>query len=183
MQKLLSWTNTTISKNGLLRGWIEEKKIEWVSHMSSPLKSLLHKGSSILIVTDSEFEWFENYILSTINNSVQKRPFLPFYSLNSFCTKVNCPIVDKDITLIQDMLSISFPHGYTIWYIGKLEDSRANLVKISKNRPIIWSLDKERESFLIPKENQDIRLLQLFKLLNLTISGVVFDEINLDIEA
>jgi hypothetical protein len=178
-QPLIPWINNIIKKNGILRGWIEERKFDWVSHMAPALKSLLHNGGTILIISDNQYNWFVEYILTNINSSVNKRPFLPFYNLNTFCSTINSG-KKMDIELIKNMLLISFPKDYSIWYIGKISDKKSKLINLSKNRPIIWSVDEDKDSFLIPKENQDMRLLQLFKLLNLTIDGIMFNEIDLD---
>jgi hypothetical protein len=80
------------------------------------------------------------------------------------------------------MLSISFPNGYTFWYIGRSQSSRANIAKISKS-PLLWIFDEDlSNSFSLKSDNQalDTQLLQMFRLYNKTLSAALFAEIDVE---
>jgi hypothetical protein len=80
------------------------------------------------------------------------------------------------------MLSISFPNGYSFWYIGKSQDNRANIAKISKNS-FLWLFDEEKQDAINLKSNDealDMKLLQMFRLYNKTLSAALFAQINVE---
>ena len=182
LQEFLNWTVDTIREDKLLSPWLEEKKFEWAPLVSKNITNILDKSYSILIITDKEREWFLNYILSNINSSKLNRPFLPFYDFSSFYKNLDQIKSEDDISNIKDMLKISFPNGYCFWYIGKSQDNRSTLSKITKSS-FLWIFDEERQGSINLKSNDDgldMKLLQMFRLYNKTISAALFANINVE---
>ena len=182
LQEFLNWTVDTIREDKLLSPWLEEKKFEWSPLVSKNITNILDKSYSILIITDKEREWFLNYILSNINSSKLNRPFLPFYDFSSFYKNLDQIKSEDDISNIKDMLKISFPNGYCFWYIGKSQDNRSTLAKITKSS-FLWIFDEERQGSINLKSNDDgldMKLLQMFRLYNKTISAALFANINVE---
>ncbi len=164
-----------------LLGW-KKKKFEWAPLVSKNITNILDKSYSILIITDKEREWFLNYILSNINSSKLNRPFLPFYDFSSFYKNLDQIKSEDDISNIKDMLKISFPNGYCFWYIGKSQDNRSYSAKITKSS-FLWIFDEERQGSINLKSNDDgldMKLLQMFRLYNKTISAALFANINVE---
>ena len=89
MQEFLNWTVETIRDDRLISPWLEEKKYEWVPLVSKSITNIFEKGRTVLVVTDSDRDWFLKYILTNLNSSKQNRPFLPFYNFKSFVQKEN----------------------------------------------------------------------------------------------
>lgn len=182
LQEFLNWTVDIIREDKLLSPWLEEKKFEWAPLVSKNIINILDKSYSILIITDKEREWFLNYILSNINSSKLNRPFLPFYDFSSFYKNLDQIKSEDDISNIKDMLKISFPNGYCFWYIGKSQDNRSTLAKITKSS-FLWIFDEERQGSINLKSNDDgldMKLLQMFRLYNKTISAALFANINVE---
>ena len=182
MQEFLNWTVDTIREDRLISPWLEEKKYEWTPLVSKNINNLLERGFSIIVVTDKEREWFLEYILGNINSTKLNRPFLPYYDFKSFYRYIDTVKSDEDISYIKDMLSISFPNGYCFWYIGKSQDNRSTLAKITKSS-FLWIFDEERQGSINLKSNDDgldMKLLQMFRLYNKTISAALFANINVE---
>lgn len=71
---------------------------------------------------------------------------------------------------------------YCFWYIGKSQDPRATLAKVTKSS-FLWIFDEERQGAINLKSNDeelDIKLLQMFRLYNKTISAALFAQINVE---
>lgn len=182
MQEFLNWTVDIIRKDKYLSPWLEEKKYEWTPLVSKNISNVLDKNFSIIIVTDKEREWFLEYILTNINSIKQNRPFLPYYDFKSFYKYIDNIKSDEDISHIKDMLSISFPNKYCFWYIGKGQDIRATIPKVLKNS-FLWLFDEEKQDAFNLKSNDealDMKLLQMFRLYNKTLSASLFAEINVE---
>lgn len=111
MQEFLNWTVDTIRQDKIISPWLEEKKFEWTPLVSKNIINVLDKNFSVLIITDSDREWFLNYILSNINLTKYNRPFLPYYDFRAFFKNINSIRSEEDISNIKDMLKISFPNG------------------------------------------------------------------------
>lgn len=182
MQEFLNWTVDTIREDRLISPWLEEKKFEWAPLVSKNITNILEKNYSVLIITDKERRWFLDYIITNINSNKLNRPFLPFYDFTSFYKQLDSIKSEEDIINIKDMLNISFPNGYCFWYIGKSQDQRATLAKITKSS-FLWTFDEERQGSINLKSNDDgldMKLLQMFRLYNRTLSAALFAEINVE---
>ncbi len=183
MQEFLNWTIDAIREDKLISPWLEEKKYEWTPLVAKSVNNILNKNRSVIIITDKDREWFLEYILSNINHSKLNRPFLPFYDFKAFYKQIDNPKQsEEDISFIKDMLNISFPNGYSFWYIGRSQDIRANISKISKNS-FLWLLDEERQDSFNLRSNDealDMKLLQMFRLYNKTLSAALFGQISVE---
>lgn len=176
MKKYLEWTLRSIRKSENF-SWMEERRLEWVPLAISRLQTLLD-GKTFVIVTDSQREWFSSYILSSINRQTSKRPFLPFVDLKSFFPNLNSIKTVEDIELLEDLLSISFPNGFTFFYIGLSNDFSSQMAK-KRDDSFMWILDEQIQNsfFLSLKDDDlDIKLIQLYKLLDKTINVLLFPE-------
>jgi hypothetical protein len=177
---ILSWTIQTIREDDGLASWLEERKYEWVPLVSDLLSRLLSEDSqTVIIITDKEYEWFGKYILSHINSKKQNRPYLPFVHIKSYTDNLDNIQGSDDIELLKDMLNITFKNNYIFWYIGSSDNQRANIAKHTKGS-FLWLFDQQMQnSFYLSSTDKiiDIKLLQLFRLFNKTLSAALFDEI------
>ena len=180
MQEFINWTVDTIRQDVLLGSWFEERKYDWTPLVSQAVVNIFDKGKSVLIITDHDHEWFSKYILSNINKKKHGRPLLPFYDFNSYHTNLDGIKNESDIELVKDMLDISFPNGYFFWYIGRSQDKRAILPKFSK-KPFLWVMDEDLPNSFNLKttdESLDMKLLQMYRLFDKTISASLFAQID-----
>ncbi|WP_331775880.1 HobA family DNA replication regulator [Sulfurospirillum sp. 1612] len=183
MQKFLKWSLENIRKDSSMMSWMEEKRFEWVPLNVSMLKNLL-AGHTILIVTDDDREWFGQYVLSDVNRLTKNRPILPFVSLKALFPNLNTLKTKEDIELLENMLMQSFPNGYTYFYVGKNNNIKMQIAK-RKDDSFIWVMDEQlQNSFFLSSsdENLDIKLIQLYKLLDKSINALLFAEVDFDSE-
>lgn len=181
-QEFINWTIETIRKDKLLGAWLEERKFDWVPLISKAVSNVIDKNKSVLIITDDDHEWYKHYILTHINKKSLGRPYLPFYSFDSFISHIDDIKTEDDIQLIHDLLQNSFPNGYFFWYIGKSQSMRANLAKMSK-QPLLWIMDEElSNSFFLDSQEEalPVRLFNMFRLFNKTIEAVLFAQIDIE---
>ena len=82
--------------------------------------------------------------------------------------------------MISDMLDIAYKGEYFFWYIGRGDDRRADIAKRNANS-LLWIMDERFQNALVLRSHDrliDIKLLQLYHLLNKTLNAVLFGEIN-----
>ncbi len=183
MQKFLKWTLDNIRKDGSMMSWMEEKRFEWVPLNMSMLKNLL-EGHTILVVTDDDREWFCEYMLKDINKLSKNRPLLPFISLKSIYPALNSIKTKDDIELLENLLYQTFPQGYTYFFVGKNNNIKMQIAK-RKDDSFIWVMDEQlQNSFLLSSsdENLDLKLIQLYKLLDKSINALLFAEVDFETE-
>jgi len=183
MQKFLKWTLKTIRKDGSMMSWMEEKRFEWVPLASSMLEKLL-AGQTIIVITDEDRAWFGEYILKGINSNNKNRPLLPFVSIRTFFPNIQQLKTREDVELLEDMLSQSFLNGYSFFYVGKSNDIKMQLAKRSDDG-FLWVLDEHMQnSFYLSSGDEmlDIKLIQLYRLLDKSIDAVLFAEVSLEDE-
>ena len=181
MQDLLKWTLENIRKNEPYLSWMEELRYEWVPIVSRILSAMFNKGHTILLITDREHEWFSRYVLTHINTPKKKRPYLPFVSLGSVFPHLNTLKTREDFELLEDMLSLSFPSGYTFFYVG---DNTDNILKLVKRREdsFIWNISENvGQDFRLRGSDEllDMKLIQLFKLFDKSIDAALYAEIDI----
>jgi hypothetical protein len=179
VQKFLKWTLDNIRKDSSMMSWMEEKRFEWVPLNVSMLKNLMD-GHTIIVITDDDREWFSNYILSDINKLSKNRPLLPFVSLKSIYPNLPTLKTKEDIELLENMLMQTFPQGYTYFYIGKNNNIKMQIAK-RRDDSFIWVMDEQlQNSFFLSSgdENLDIKLIQLYKLLDKSIDALLFAEVD-----
>ncbi len=182
MQKLLKWTLDTIRQEDSCFSWVEEYRYEW-SPLVKPAISQVLEGKTVLVVTDESLDWFGQYIIFSINNFMKNRPLLPFYKLVDNFPHLHSIKSTSDIQLLEDMLDISYPNGYYIWYIGRGDHPLAKLSYRNQDN-FLWILDEEvQNSFKLNSSDPllDIKLLQLYKLFDTTLSAVLFGELDIEL--
>ncbi len=181
MKTYLDWSLDTIRQMNL--SWMEERRLEWIPLATSMLSALM-EGKTFVFLSDSDRRWFEIYFLNKINQKNNKRPFLPFVSLSSFFPNVNDIKTNEDMELLEDMLSIAYPQGYMFFYVGVNQDIKAQIAQ-RKDDSFMWIFnEKIQNSFYLNSNDKqlDIKLLQLFKLLNKSIDALLHSEICLEDE-
>jgi hypothetical protein len=180
MQDFLSWTIETIRADKTM--WLDKRRNDWSPLCASAVSALLN-GHTAIVMTDFDREWFLRYAVSKINHPSQNRPYLPFVDFKSMFPSIEHLRTDEDLEFTKDMLDLTFPNGYFFWYIGKSEDRRSKLAK-SKDDSFMWAMDEEiQNGFYLSSidEHLDIKLLQLFGLLNKTINAALFNEVNIEL--
>jgi len=182
MQQFLSWTLDTIREDESGFSWMEEYRYEWAP-LAKTAVTQITEGKTVLIVTDRKREWFGKYIADKVNILSKGRPLLPVYQLGHCFPGLNDIKTTQELEVLEDMLDISYPNGYFIWYIGKGDHPNTKLAYRSDDS-FLWVLDEEvPNSFTLRSADPllDIKLLQLFNLFDLTVSGALFGD--LDTEA
>ena len=180
MQQLLSWTLDTIREEKSSFSWMEECRYEWAPLVKSAVSQLI-KGKSVLVLTDEGCDWFGKYVINKMNVMSQERPFFPFYHLNDSFPHLASIKTAQDISVLEDMLEISHPNGYYIWYIGEATHPFTKIA-YRNDDSFLWIIDEEiQNSFLLRRKDGllDIKLLQLYKLFDKTICAVMFGELEM----
>jgi hypothetical protein len=180
MTSLLNWTLDTIREEDSF-SWMEECRYEWVPVVQSAVNKIL-EGQSMLVLTDESRGWFSGYIATKMNNLQNDRPFLPVYMLMSMFPNLDKMKNTQELDLLEDMLEISYPNGYFIWYIGSAESHQTKFV-FRNEENLLWIIDGDvPNSFYLRegKSSLDIKMIQLFKLFNKTIDAALFNEISMD---
>ncbi len=180
MQQLLKWTLQTIRDEDCF-SWMEEYRYEWAPLVKSAVSQMI-EGKTVLLVTDTQRQWFGRYILGKVNALEKNRPLLPVYPLVQMFPSIQNFSNTQDLQLLEDMLEISYPNGYFVWYIGKGDHPFTKFVYRCEES-FLWILDEEVEnSFLLRSSDEllDIKLLQLYKLFDMTLSEVLFGDLDLE---
>jgi len=181
MISILNWTLEVIRKEDSSFSWMEECRYDWVPVVQSAISKML-EGQSILILTDEPRGWYAKYIAYHMNNLKNERPFLPIYNMKSIFPNLDKMTTPQDLDLLEDMLDISYPNGYFVWYIGT-PDSLYSKFAFRNYENLLWIIDGDiPNSFYIRNGSTplDIKLIQLFKLFNNTIDASLFNELSLE---
>lgn len=179
MQEFTNWTIKAIRENNYIGSWLEERKFDWIPLISKLVVNVLNNGKTILVVTDEKRDWFLKYILTKINSNPNARPLIPIIDFHCLSNSFNSIKTDDDITIIKDMLDLSFPNGYVFWYIGRNSDKKAILPKVL-NGSFMWIFDENvPNSFVLNSSDKalDMKLLQLYILFDITLDGVLYGQI------
>lgn len=182
MQKLLAWTLQSIREEESDFSWMEEKRYDWTPLVKSALERIV-QGQSVLVLTDPSRRWFGHYIQNKINETQNNRPFLPFYQLSRMFSTLDDMQSTQDLALLEDMLDISFANGYFIWYIGEGTHPYTKLVYRNEEN-FLWIIDDQvHNSFPFRGSDDllDLKLIQLYKLFDRSISAVLFGELELEL--
>jgi hypothetical protein len=180
MQQLLEWTLETIRQEPSDFSWMEEYRYEWTPLISNTLKQIV-EGKAVLIVTDEQRNWFSHYIINNINAMEEQRPLLPFYRLKNLFPKFDELHTPQEFELLEDLLDISYPNGYLMWYIGAAETSHTQFCYRYDNS-FLWIYDEDvPNSFTLKGVDRmrDIKLIQLFNLFDKTLSEAIFGDLDL----
>ncbi len=180
MPKLLEWTLDAIREESSDFSWMEERRYVWTPVVESLLSRLL-EGQAVLLLTDPKRRWFEHYILDAINAPERNRPFLSVQSLRGVFADIQGIDTSLRLTLLEDMLEITYPQGYLIWYIG--EGSHAyTKIAYQKENNFLWLIgDEVAGSFPLRGSDPllDSKLLQLYRLLDRSIDAALYGQVDL----
>lgn len=181
MQDIVSWTTQTLRRDESRLTWLEERKFEWIPLIKRVLQRIFN-GESLILVTDKDREWFSNYVIFSINKS-SNRPYVPILGINVLFPQVDRNCKDEiEISLINDYLDNIFSQGYFFWYVGKNDALRAKLA-LSREDCFLWMFDTElQNSFTLQSVDSlvDIKLMQMYRIFNLTIEAAMFGQISLE---
>ena len=181
MKTLSSFTLDLIREYGANLSWMEERRFEWVSLVGNFLKRVVD-AKSILVATDVEREWLNRYIITKLNRSFLQRPLLPVISIETIFPRLDSVHDSEEFELLEDMLELSFPNGYTFFYIGRGDDKRATLAKRDSNS-FMWLLDeKNQNGFFLSSKDEflDQKFISLVRLLDKSIDATLFMEVDLE---
>jgi hypothetical protein len=181
MQQLLEWTLAAIRSESSDFSWMEEFRFDWTPLVKNAVSRIL-EGQTVLILTDSRREWFARYIVGTINRPELRRPFLPLYALEGIFPNLPEMETSQDMELLEDLLEISYPGGWFLWYIGEGNDRHARFAYRNEEN-FLWLLDEQVPgSFTLRRHDPllDIKLLQLYKLFDRTLEAALFNEVGLE---
>ncbi len=180
MQQLLKWTLETIREEDCF-SWMEEHRYEWAPLVKSAIDQIL-EGKTVLLLTDVPRKWFGKYVLEHINDTAKNRPLLPVFPMAKMYPALGTLTSSQELELFEDMLELAYPNGYFIWYIGKGDHPFTKLA-FRCDDSFLWLMDEEVEnSFLFRSSDEmlDIKLLQLYKLFDQTLSQALFGELDLE---
>jgi len=178
MKELLSWTLDTIREENSDFSWMEEMRFDWTPLAKSAITKMI-EGQTLLLISDDKREWFCRYILTSINSQNNTRPFLPVYDLKGCFQNIDILRDKEDLELIEDMLDISYPNGYFIWYIGDSKHKDSTLA-YRNDENFLWIMnDKMPNAFPLRDSDTllDIKLIQLYKLFDKTLEAILFGKV------
>ncbi len=174
------WTLEQIRKRGAALGWMEERRFDWVPIAASAVEHLM-SARTMLLVTDWERDWFEQYALSRLNRYNTQRPLLPIISLRTLFPYLDKVNDSEQLMLLEDMLSLAFPNDYIFFYVGRGSDPRAQIAK-NKSDSLLWLFDETMQnSFSLRSDDEDldIKLIQMLRLFDRSIDAIMFSEVDI----
>ncbi|MBR2112921.1 MAG: hypothetical protein IJ950_08405, partial [Helicobacter sp.] len=151
---------------------------------------ILH-GGSLVVLTDTQRQWFSKYITQNINLPSKTRPFFPIFEVESLGFMIDMNLnynntPDRHFGVINKMLEHSFAKNYMLWYIGKKTIRGDFALFPAVYEPFMWLIDGQdmptktiRLSSL--DDLLDYKLLQLYRLFERALCGVVFGQISLEL--
>lgn len=180
MRQFDQWTLEAIRLEGASMSWFEEQRYEWIPQIMSAMDQIM-SGRTIILLTDHDRRWFGHYITETINKKFKERPLIPIICLEALYPHLIKLNDIEGMDTLSDMLEISFKGEYFFWYVGRGGDERrADIVKRTDNA-LMWIMDENYPNALPLRSYDphiDIKLLQLYKLFDRTLAGVLFGEID-----
>ncbi|RLA68764.1 MAG: hypothetical protein DRG24_09660 [Epsilonproteobacteria bacterium] len=181
MQQFIKWTLESIRSEGAMLNWLEELRFDWTSTTAQAIKQIL-EGKTVILITDHKRKWFENYIVTSINQLTQERPMIPLVSLDAIYPNFDSLTGGDSIAMIEDLLELSYKGEFVFWYIGKGDDKRADIAKRC-NDSYLWIMDENFHNALALRSYDpliDIKLLQLYRQFDLTLSAMLFGEVSVN---
>jgi hypothetical protein len=176
MEEYLAWILERIRQDESLDSWLEEIRFDFARTTINTLASI-EDGVSILVCSDTEYNWFVKYVTSKINSNYNE-PFIPFIDFNNFFPNFDNLFSIEQYQQLSDMLDISFPNGYIFWYIG---DAKSKYFKFTntKDNSLLW-LNEEHSTSGIYFEKDDLidkKLLDGYNLFYQSIMAKIYGEI------
>ena len=179
MSDFAQWSLDAIREEGGSLSWLEEYRFEWSKTTAYALEQILN-GKTIILITDEKRKWFEEYILTSINNIKLERPLVPIISIDSIYPHYNNISGGEMIDMLDDMIALSYKNDYFFWYIGKGDDKRSDIAK-RKDESYFWIFDEDfNNAFTLQSYDPvlDIKLLQLYRLFDASLSATMFGEVD-----
>ena len=179
MPDFAQWSLDAIRDEGGSLSWLEEQRFDWTTTTAHAIDQILN-GKTVILITDEKRKWLENYILDAINSPDVERPLLPIVSIDSIYAHYNSVNSGEMIDIVDDMISLSYKDDYFFWYIGKGNDRRSDIAK-RRDNSYFWIFDEEFHNAFTMKSYDstlDIKLLQLYRLFNLSLNGAMFGEVD-----
>ncbi|MEA1918505.1 MAG: HobA family DNA replication regulator [Campylobacterota bacterium] len=177
MNPFESWTLETIRSEGAPLSWLEELRFEWLPATQNAITQILDSKTVVLII-DKEYMWLEQYIITSINKPSLGRPLIPIVSIDALYPQYSEIIGGEMIDMFEDMLSLSYKEKYFFWYIGRGECKRSDIAKRS-DKSYLWIMDESFQNAMTLHsydKHIDIKLLQLYRLFDQSLSAVLFGE-------
>ena len=180
-QSFDQWTLQTVRYDKSMMSWLEERRYEWIPLASDALQRIV-AGSTVLLLTDDERNWYADYIITTLNKPINTRPFIPIYNMKALIPHITEIKTNEQLELLFDMFDMSF-ESYFIWYVGRA--NAASYVNIAKKRDdsFLWIMDTNMQnSFTLKSYDEllDIKLMQLFRLFDKSINAAIFGEVEFE---
>ncbi|MCD6432689.1 MAG: HobA family DNA replication regulator [Sulfurimonas sp.] len=179
MPDFAQWSLDAIREEDGALSWLEEQRFDWTTTTAHAIEQILN-GKTIILITDEKLKWFETYILTSINAELLDRPLLPIISIDSLYSHYNTVSSGERIDILDDMLSLSFKENYFFFYIGRGDDRRADIAK-RRDNSYFWIFDEDYHNAFTMKSydsHLDIKLLQLYRLFNLSLNAAMFGEVD-----
>lgn len=177
---LESWVLDTIRADDPSLSWIEERRFDFVPPVHAALEQII-EGATVIIITDDDRAWFQEYILQTINRAKVNRPMISVTSIEGVYRQFDSVKTSEDVDMLEDMLELTYGENYFFWYIGKGDNPRADVAKRSEKN-LLWVLDEEVPNALVlPSYDTmlDVKLLHLYRLFDKALNGAMFAEFTL----
>jgi len=181
MQSFMKWMLETIRAEGTAFNWVEENRFEWTASTMNAVSQIV-AGRTIVLVTDRKRKWFQHYISTTINQLSKDRPMVPLISLDRIYPEFDEMTSGEAMDMLADMLDLSFAGNYFFWYVGKGSDPRSEIAKRS-DESCLWLLDEEFGHAMKLRSYDpylDMKLIQLYRLFDLSLNAVLFGEVDAD---
>ncbi len=175
--KLTDWTLDFFHKNPAYF-WLEGRRNEWALPLQVQIAQLM-SGRAFVMSCDGERDWFVRYFLQRINRRNAARPMLPFFALDALAPGANETTTRDEFCLIEDLLWLAFPQGFTHFYVGRAGGRLSQLIR-GKENSYLWLFDEQdANSFLLSSKDSllDAKLLQLFDLLSKSIDEVLWGRV------
>jgi hypothetical protein len=177
----MQWMLEAIRAEGAMCNWVEESRFEFTASTMLAVSQIV-EGKTIILITDRKRKWFEHYISSTLNQLSRERPLIPVVSLDRIYPEFDDMISGEALNMLLDLLELSFGENYFFWYIGKGSDPRSDIAKRSE-RSCLWLFDEEFGHAMRLRSYDpilDIKLMQLYRLFDLSLNAVLFGEVDVD---
>lgn len=179
MLDFAQWSLDAIREEGGSLSWLEEQRFEWSKTTAYALEQIL-EGKTVILITDEKRKWLEHYLLSSLNRVSFERPLIPIVSIDALLVHYNDMSGGEMIDLVEDIISLAYKEDYFFWYIGKGDEKRSDIAK-RKDNSYFWMFDEDfNNAFVLQSYDKDldIKLLQLSKLFDASLSAVIFGEVD-----
>ena len=181
MQQFVKWMLEAIRSEGAMLNWLEESRYDWTATTAHAIDQIL-AGKTVVLITDHKRSWFSNYIVSMINQLTHERPMIPLVCIEGIYPEFDSIAGGENIDMLDDLLELSYKGEYFFWYIGRGNDRRADIAKRHSDS-YLWIMDENfQNAFTLRSYDPiiDIKLLQLYRLFNMTLNAMLFGEVATD---